>query len=110
MPEGAEVDAQVHSLRFWERNSQEGGLGNCYSDPKKKAKKDAAQTANIIYALAPGEAGENGIPKLTKKFGTEGEAVLEAFKQGVPYHRMEKWVVQAESAKGGMRLVGVSAS
>jgi hypothetical protein len=77
---------------------------------KKKAKKDTAQAADILYALAPGEAGENGIPKLTKKFSTEGEAILEAFKLGVPYYRIQKCVVQPEQAKGGMRLIGVPAS
>ena len=77
---------------------------------KKKAKKDTAQPADIIYALAPGEAGENGVPRLTKKFTNEGEAILEAFKLGVPYYRMEKCVVQAEQTKGGMRLVGVPAA
>jgi hypothetical protein len=53
----------------------------------------------ILFFLAEG-GGNSEQLALTEKFGSEGEVMVESFKRGEPYYRVEVWQSRAKINDG----------
>lgn len=74
-------------------------------EKKRRGRKPADKGPDVVYVMCA--AGADGLPVVTASFAEQGQALIEAVRQNLPYYKLEKYVPRfARQEDGAIYLSG----